>query len=459
MNQILLAILIFTATPEPVTRFSDKVEYATGTVYRCYPMDVPIYYHEDNTGKLLSVNLDAVDQSCEIGSRLFDKRVGLPMQSGILQETRENRIVVIHSDLDWKYPDRRMEWSIVNTGFDEKDEKIKFARAEKVSSTVRKVSEDFAIYNNEVRVRTAQKIKIKSSTDFCITHKLKLVDLEIKNNIDAKNFYIAENGEFFIVTPGGEERFRIGKPKILSSTFSVISDNTLHTLRWLGKDEYEYVKYPSPKLTLAEWQAGEWIDADTYTSASGGRVYHTYADWPTLRTESNGTSAEMGREYENIGYTYYNTTLYRNFFSIDTSGIVDSYTVTAGTWNYRMYFDATVKVSVQKGTHDPSFFTVDAYNDFSGSVYGTNSSSTSGWKSITLNATGLADISKTGTTKLCMREYDHDVVGTNPGSNNYYNRLYNTSPSSKPYLLITATAPSTRKPTTVLHYNRMRTNR
>jgi len=60
---LLIAFIVFSATPEPVTRFSDKIEYVTGTVYRCFSMGEPIYYHEDETGKLKPVQYDQKEEA------------------------------------------------------------------------------------------------------------------------------------------------------------------------------------------------------------------------------------------------------------------------------------------------------------------------------------------------------------------------------------------------------------
>jgi len=155
----------------------------------------------------------------------------------------------------------------------------------------------------------------------------------------------------------------------------------------------------------------------TFTATPDDGFVENYGgSWDTVRGASAGKTV-----YDDIGaatfairaarYISGNRHIARSFFSFPTAPLPDDCHITAVTlrlhsWTY------SSSVSVQKGTQADTLTTA-SYNDFSGSEYG-HTSWGAGYNNITFNAQGRADISKTGATKLCVREYDHDYLNSEP---------------------------------------------
>jgi hypothetical protein len=103
---------------------------------------------------------------------------------------------------------------------------------------------------------------------------------------------------------------------------------------------------------------------------------------------------------------------------------------------------------VQNGTQAATLTTAD-YDSFDGSSYGNTSSwSTSGYNDITLNATGLSNINKTGETKYCAREKPHDYDNSTSGASTYRNGIYfanQTGTTRDPKLVVTHAAAASSK--------------
>ncbi len=119
----------------------------------------------------------------------------------------------------------------------------------------------------------------------------------------------------------------------------------------------------------------------------------------------------------------------RAYLYFDTSSIPDGVTITAatlklyGSSNFSVTdFDITIQNGQPTYPHDPLINT--DYNkslySSSGGTLNTSGFTTSGYNSITLDATGISWINKTGTTKFCLRS-SRDIAGTTPAGNEYVN--------------------------------------
>jgi hypothetical protein len=133
--------------------------------------------------------------------------------------------------------------------------------------------------------------------------------------------------------------------------------------------------------------------------------------------------------------TYY---IVRSFYFFDVSGL--SGTATAVSLNIRGITNAESDVSAQLGTQADPLTTAD-YDSFTGSSYGNTSWST-GWNSITYNATGISDVNGqigSGTHKVCCREYTHDYSDSTPTGQNRNGCYFADSggTDNDPYLDIT----------------------
>jgi len=122
----------------------------------------------------------------------------------------------------------------------------------------------------------------------------------------------------------------------------------------------------------------------------------------------------------------------RSFFKFDTSSLPDTCTITSVVIKvYGKQYSGN-KVSIQQGTQGDGAVTTGDFNAFSGSYYATvDSWSLGAYNSFTLNAQGISDVSKTGYTYYCAREYNYDYLDSAPGgaikSGCYYSEQAGTS--------------------------------
>jgi hypothetical protein len=201
---------------------------------------------------------------------------------------------------------------------------------------------------------------------------------------------------------------------------------------------------------------------DYYGSTSDGEVLnHDYFGWEDTRSASTGTSTDDSATYMNV-YSIdagTPTDIYRGFLYIDTSGIDDGATIDSATLYLRsLYSDNGGPVSAQKGIQAATLTTADydsfvgttGDNDPDGRSYGHADIGTGAHYGISFNATGISDIDKTGTTKICLREYDYDYSDVDIQGNGYSGALPYTADdaSHEPYLDITASAGVTEKEVT-----------
>jgi len=117
----------------------------------------------------------------------------------------------------------------------------------------------------------------------------------------------------------------------------------------------------------------------------------------------------------------------RAYVYFDTSGLPDTCTITSATlqlYGATDYSDTDFDVQIQDGQptypHDPLVtgdFDKTNYSGDGGS-FNTYTFTTSGYNDITLNSTGLTWISKTSTTKLCLRS-DEDIGVSSPSGDEY----------------------------------------
>lgn len=172
-----------------------------------------------------------------------------------------------------------------------------------------------------------------------------------------------------------------------------------------------------------------------YAGSGDGHVYSYLNSWDAAHDATTGTAAYAsnnaysGSGYNNVTIYYY---IYRFFCPIDTSGIDDSATVSAASlyvypWTvYDTDNDGDDWVAVVQTTQasDTSL----TANDFDnvGSVDNPNEGSAryditnfvnTGYNQIDLNSTGISYVSKTGYTKIGLRE-GHDCLDSPVASSN-----------------------------------------
>lgn len=184
------------------------------------------------------------------------------------------------------------------------------------------------------------------------------------------------------------------------------------------------------------------------------------AEWDALHDGTDG-SGTYGT-YIQIGTDNWwgDSKLYRGFLYFDTSGIGAGSSITAAA--LKLYGSAAGNASYNVGVTQSSASDTLANADYdqcgglsAGATEGSDSRvafnvSTSAYSSWTLNATGRGWISKTATTKLCVRDGTKDIDDVNPayGYGGLLNMVTfysseNTGSDKDPYLEVTYSAGST----------------
>jgi len=282
------------------------------------------------------------------------------------------------------------------------------------------------------------------------TDKISLKDVEVWYELHVKGFkYKGKKADGFIfeISPG--DKVWIPKPLMWLEGHDHEAQGLVHKI--VKKDgKLFYVKYLDDKaknwiyavqkfgLTDGDYQRQNikkniYIDSTTYyaTSEDGDIRGSLSATWSTAMSTGSSISASTTAirvntyaSNEKSGTKYQ---IRRGFLYFDTSGLPDNATITSAevsvyeyTWN-----DSTSFV-IQKGTQSSSLSSSD-FAAYSGNHYGTITNSGSAkWHTFTLDSQGRADISLTGTTKYCIREYNYDYQDTPPDPGSLTVKTYGT---------------------------------
>lgn len=187
--------------------------------------------------------------------------------------------------------------------------------------------------------------------------------------------------------------------------------------------------------------SGSW--ATTIGAADGTSAVYTDTEGsnPVVQFANAGSASLCGRHFE----------------AYDTSSLPDNAIISAATITKYLndlaaanpdsqsynYFEGTQASTTELAVEDynnhgtAAWATAKAYTDLTLAV-------SPAWTANiwTLNATGIAGISKTGFTKFCLRaSADYDAVAPSSGSNNYF-RSANSEDANPPVLSVTYTLPS-----------------
>ena len=285
-------------------------------------------------------------------------------------------------------------------------------------------------------------------------------NFRIEYTIHTKGLTIEKKGDEFWVhsmAPDKPFRMRIGKPRLLNMNMETLIDNDPvapmpldfinHTLIDNNDGTYTYIKESNENFDSSKLPSDFLIDADIYySSTSDGYVYNRHADFSDSRNGAVGISVKDDLEkYNNamscglvIGYWY----IMRSFFYFDTSGV--NMSGKFATLNIIGYENNSSHVIAQKSTQGEPLAVAD-YDAFEGAPDGTVIADFG--DSWVLNQYNSAVINNNnciidGTTKIVLRERDHDFGNSQPGSNTsagcYYTEFAQGDPyievDNKPYL-------------------------
>jgi len=167
-----------------------------------------------------------------------------------------------------------------------------------------------------------------------------------------------------------------------------------------------------------------------YSSTSDGYAYSIDPNYTVAWESPVGYNFIDYLQYFRIGQQFEAGpfyTIHRAFVFFDTSIIPDDINITSATlslYGKIDYSDTDFNITIQNGQptypHDPIVLGDynKAYYSGNGGNASTNGFSISGYNNITLTSTGRSWISKTGTTKFCLRS-NRDIAGTTPTQNEY----------------------------------------
>jgi len=444
---------VITSSPTPawtpVSKSSHRVVSSTGVFTHVF-FTAPMYIYSA-TGKLRKIDLTE-RQTIYINGKSYDQYSKRSAKVGIRNDANSEDLIVVQQDKDWQYPDRRMVWGNIKTKYDypilkAQSETLSLSPPVRLSDDIRSVGNDYTVYERDTSMSLLQR-KPAGVIGFEITYTLKLYDLVCANEIGKSGFYIAnkETNEFVVTTNAGEFRAIIAAPKLLSSSYTVVNNEgeTRHTLQKISDGVYEYKKYSTSELSAETLQAAEWIDASLFYALSSiqevGRILQS--SWVKARDYSNGTRAAGAltalSAYSNHEDASYG--VYRLFFGFDTEDLDDNAIITSAVLyiNVVRLLDYTpVSAHLQHSTYGGGSASILNFNEFSGVSFGeTPSVSSTGWTSITLNSSGVSDISVTHSTYYTLRE-SHDFENVTPGAYLYDFTIHGTT--SKPYISISYT--------------------
>jgi hypothetical protein len=190
-----------------------------------------------------------------------------------------------------------------------------------------------------------------------------------------------------------------------------------------------------------------------YTSASDGHMTGTGGVYATIQAQTNANSISDTLQTVAIGQlesggTYY---IYRGAFYFDTSALPDGGIISAvnlSLYGESLYHSRNFSIYIQSGQptypHDPLIIgdydkTLYDPQGLGNTGYNTSGFITTGYNNISLNSTGIAWISKVGTTKIMVRSSFDITSNTPPFASNEQARCYSYEKGAgyRPYLEVT----------------------
>ena len=307
------------------------------------------------------------------------------------------------------------------------------------------------------------KIKIKSRIDeekkttviLSATHLDKTIAFGKKGDVEFERFIIHnpsttvpdQNGEIELVAvlPDGTEnitRFRYAPEAALEQTLHELINIT-------GKDNKNMIKgkVGNTVSTFYPDASPETTSVDGHAGSQGSAI-----SWASRRTSSGTNSDDSGtimdvRTY-NPSSGFIN--LFRGIILFDTASIPDTDGIDSATLSINVNWRIGSR-NWYLVTSNPASNTAIASSDYDYTDFGTTnladaiSYASTGAKTTNLNASGLAEISKTGITKFGIRtDFDADDVDLGNGFGDSGGGIYTSEQGTtfRPKLVVTHSAPT-----------------
>lgn len=388
-----------------------------------------------DTGGLDWINLaaESVERSASLSADCKILRANV-VSVGRRQDAYPTKFLGLRPDVCQHLGTEQMEWTFLSAEFDGK--------------AVDYDPRDIVVYQHRQRCRHMV-APPGPCTSFRLQFRLDLTGLKV----------VPMHGEYWLYSiETGDFRFRIRQPSIIdpktqqppvAGPLETPLDGLVeHSLIFDGKS-WLYTKSSTPGFARAVKDGllpnGFLIDADTYysTTADGWIRSPSDADWSVVHSAGSGSSVDDNdSSYAYAiralltGSDYY---IFRAFFVADTSAASSP---ASATWSVYGRDNEDSNVSYFLGTQHATL-EADDFDAFSGAEYGHVAWDASGWNT---QAITPGDVNTSGTTKLCLREYEHDVSNEAPDA------IYTcgcrfadyTGTTSDPYLEITEGAANYR---------------
>ena len=206
-------------------------------------------------------------------------------------------------------------------------------------------------------------------------------------------------------------------------------------------------------------------EADPASAAGDARVFYNGSgeSYATIQSASAGTGVEnSGTSAEVNNLTIGNYRISRFFVAFDTSSISDTDTIDSATLSYNSNDKSSTdsdSVSVVAATPaSPTTYVTGDFDQVGSTKLATDITiaawSTSGYNDFALNASGLANVSKTGVSKFAFR-LAKDISATQPTGVNYVDgRTADVVGTTQdPKLVVVHTAPVTPQNSLIIFFN------
>lgn len=191
------------------------------------------------------------------------------------------------------------------------------------------------------------------------------------------------------------------------------------------------------------------MSVSNFVPTSDDSIYAGNASFATARAATTGTlrGGTIGVVQSVLSGIYY---IERGFFTFNTADIPDTDTISAATLTLSMKRNvgsSGASYNIYSSTHSDTIVATDfdlagdtAYCDTAITQAGLGTDYSN--QTFTLNAAGIAAISKTGNTKICIREVLSDIANSAPAGE--VSALFQTVDSSTdPILSVTHSAVTT----------------
>lgn len=201
---------------------------------------------------------------------------------------------------------------------------------------------------------------------------------------------------------------------------------------------YTDIYYEKP---VTKWKIIETANAQTYSGSGDGKVVAQDASWSVAHDATAGTANYTDTDFylQNKETTY---KIVRAFFPFDTSALSDTQCVDTATFNFYVESaSGSTETHITSATQAATdSLTANDYDNVGSVSFGEQIISTTGSKSIELNAAGELNISTSSYSKFAMR-MNYDVDDSQPSTEEYIkvDTSEYTGTTRDPYLDITMT--------------------